>query len=162
MILEFPLSLARFSGLLINYETSSKWIYLIIFLTLLNLANFVFGIGYFTLEHLDSLDYFTNSFGAFSNMLVNLLKTCMFLARNRKFRQMMNRLEGFALDQKRSNFPLSLMAERKTECNTKKYLMVVYISVLGITMSPLLAMVSEYLSTGQVVDKRYELPFKTA
>lgn len=161
MILKLPLTLARFSGLLINFERRSRWFYLITILTILNTANFVMGIAHFMLKHLDNFDYFTNSFGAFSNMLVNILKTCMFLSTNEKLRIMMRKLEGLALDDRRSNYAFSSEADRLTDSYTKKFLVIVYISVFGITFAPLMAVAWEYFTTGQVVDTNWALPFKS-
>lgn len=161
MILSLEFGLARSSGLLINYENQSRWYLVLTILNISNTANFVLVIGHFMVGNLGNLDYFTNSFGAFSNVIVNLLKTCMFLAANQKLKLMMDKLERLAVDKNRSSYDTSLIADQKSKDYTRKYLLVVYLAVFGISLSPLLAMVEEYVKTGQVVQTRWNLPFKS-
>lgn len=162
MLLEIPFALARSSGLLLRYEKHSRWYLLLTILIVLNTVNFIVPIGYFMILHLDSLDNFTNSFGAFSNMVVNVLKTLMFLSANENLAMMMNNLESITADKNRSNYAVSAIANHKTDEYTKKFLVVVYISVFGITFAPLLAMALEYYNTGDLVKTSKELPFKSA
>lgn len=161
MILKLPLTLARYSGLL-TYEYQSRWYLLLTVAFVTNIINIVVPIGYFMILHLDNLDYFTNSLGAFSNFFVNLSKACMFLSATKNFSSMIKNLKSIAEDRTRSNYDLSTDADRKTEVYGKIFLVVIYVAVFGITVAPLLAMVVEYLTTGAVVDTRWELPFKSA
>lgn len=161
MILKFPLALARFSGLLI-YENHGRWYPLLTAFNILNLTTLVVPIGYFMILHVDSLDYFTSSLGAFSNMFVNLLKGCLFLSTTKSFSAMISNLESIAGDNRRSNYGLSTIADRETDVYSKKFIWVIYIAVVGITVAPFLAIVLEYLKTGSVVEGRRELPFQSA
>lgn len=162
MILELPLTLARHSGLLAGVEENGRWYIILTVLTLLNTVNFVCTIGMFMVQNANSLDDFTNAFGAFSNMTVNLLKTLMFLATNQSLKRILENLNPIALDTSRSNFSFSASADRATDSYVKKFLIVVYFAVFGITAAPLLAMGIEYVNKGEVITNRYELPFKSS
>lgn len=161
MFLKLPFTLARSSGLLVNYERSNPILWLITLYTILNTAHFVVGIGSFLILNLNNFDYFTNSFGGFSNMMVNLTKTCMFIAANHNLKTIMGKLDSFTIMKGRTNAHQLALADQQTEMYTKKFLIVVYIAVIGITFSPILAMFFEYLKTGQVVENRWDLPFKS-
>ena len=162
MILKTPRLLARWSGLLVGVEQNSRWYFVATVLTILNTANFVIPIGTFMVQNLDNLDDFTDAFGAFCNMTVNMLKTCMFLLENRNLKRILEHMEKFALNQSLSNYKHSCRAEAHGESHVKKFLVVVYLAVFGITSAPLLAMLIEYWKTGQVVDTRWNMPFKIA
>ena len=161
MLLKLAMALTRYTGVLVNYEEHSPCYLLLTTFTFLNMLNFVYPIGHFMVEHLDSLDFFTNSFGAFCSMTTNLLKTAMFLSTNRTLKGMMCKLTVLTQDKRRSNYELSKEADRQAEAYLKKFMVVIYFSVVGITMSPILAMLMEYILTGHVVDTRWELPFKS-
>lgn len=160
MVLELPLFLANTCGLLIFVPHRSKWYFLLTLANFLNLGNFVFSIGFYMLYNIHNLDSFTNSFGAFSSMVVSLLKTSMFLQSNRLLGCTVHKLRALVKEAAGNDQFVFQVANRLTNTYTKKLFVIVYFSVIGVSLSPLLAMVLEYVESGRVIITRWELPFK--
>lgn len=161
-VLKLPLQLAQYSGLLTRFQPQHPLYPLLTLAIVLNTVNFVLPIGLFMVQHFHDFDQFTQSFGPLSNMVVNLCKTCMFLVTTSDLRQMYDSLGAVATDKSRSNFKFSRTAEQHMEDYMKKFLVVVYLAVGGITWAPLLVQLLEYKSSGVVVQNRWNLPFKSS
>lgn len=156
------LEIANRSGILVSLHKNNPYYKWITLFSLISVLNIIFHTASFYVQHIEDFDLSTTVLGALMNMLMHSVKVYLILANNHKLIKLYYQVKNLCNDPKCSHFEDASNLERKIEIITRGYLGFVGLLTLAITTNPLLVQLIEFVTTGSVINYRWELPFPYA
>lgn len=150
--------LAYPSGMLLSFS-SSKWYRGLMGGVLLISVFYIVTESAFYITNIDDLNESTACLGTLSFVITSLVRLVLVIVNNSQLKSLILSIRQIH-ESTPSTHSRSLVAERRTN----KYILIfgasAYLTITLMTLSPLVNMFLEYRATGELVNTRWQLPYK--